>query len=80
MSNSVQQMIDVYATEKDADITCYFGKISRDQTDYIIDTCRDRKLRKNISLLLTTAGGDPDAAYIISRCFQQAYKTRKTGA
>ncbi|MFO3135500.1 hypothetical protein SCS07_02675 [Legionella pneumophila serogroup 1] len=78
MTNDIQQMIDDYAKEQDADIACYFGNISRDLADVVIDTCRNRKLRKNIILLLTTHGGDPNAAYIISRCFQQAYKTRKT--
>lgn len=79
MSNEIQEAIDSYAREQDADIACYFGNISRDLTNYIIDTCRTRKLRKNIILLLNTHGGDPNAAYIISRCFQQAYKTRKKG-
>ena len=77
MTENIQSIIDNYAITQDADIAFYFGEISRDLADNIINACRTRKLRKNIVLLLTTHGGDPNAAYIIARCFQQAYKTHK---
>lgn len=35
-----------------------------------------KKLKKNILLILTTKGGDPDAAYRFSRCLQEAYKLK----
>jgi hypothetical protein len=71
----IQAVIDKYANDNNTDILGYFGQITRNADDYIIDLCRNRKLRKNILLVLATLGGDPNAGYRIARCLQEAYKT-----
>lgn len=77
MDEEIQKQVNAYADEHDTDIVVYLGEISRGPDDDIIDKCRERKLRKNITLFLSTIGGDPNAAYRIAKCFQKAYKTRK---
>ncbi|MCA0404372.1 MAG: SppA protein [Proteobacteria bacterium] len=77
MDEEIQKQVNTYADEHDTDIVVYLGEIARGPDDYIIDKCRERKLRKNITLFLSTIGGDPNAAYRIAKCFQKAYKTRK---
>ncbi len=52
----------------------YNSGISRPFDDEIIAECCTRRRRTNLTLLLTTEGGDPDAAYRIARCFQDHYK------
>ena len=42
--------------------------------DAIIQQCSGLARRKNVILLLVTEGGDPDAAFRISRCFQNMYE------
>lgn len=75
MTSDPFQAIHEYSAKNDTDIALYYGDIARQQANNIIDICRNRKLRKNLILILSTHGGDPNAAYKISRCFQIAYKT-----
>jgi hypothetical protein len=79
MAEDVFTPIIKYANQFDTDVALYYGEISRNKADQIIDACRERKLRKNIMLILITHGGDPNAAYKMSRCFQIAYKTIERG-
>lgn len=75
-SPDFQQSVDAVAEALDADIVTYFGDVIRGEDNFLIDQCRTRQLRKNVLLLLATYGGDPNAAYRISRAFQEAYNTR----
>lgn len=77
MANDIQEKIDSLAAEMDADIVTYFGDIKREEDVYLIKKCGQRRLRKNLLLLLTTYGGDPNAAFRIARCFQSTYKTKE---
>jgi hypothetical protein len=58
----------------ETDLVAYFGPIRRPFDDDFIAMFESRPgLHKNIVLCLTTLGGDPDAAYRISRCLQRMY-------
>lgn len=65
---------NVLADATDSDMFLYNSGISRPFDDEIIAECCTRRRRTNLTLLLTTEGGDPDAAYRIARCFQDHYK------
>lgn len=71
----MQDVIDAYAKKHDTDIVIYLGEVTRPEDEYLIKQCKRRRKRKNILLILTTYGGDANAAYRISRCFQEAYQT-----
>jgi len=58
----------------DTDVFFYNSSIYRPWDDQIIAAACDRKRRTNITMLLVTGGGNPDAAYRIARCFQSLYK------
>jgi len=81
MADSVQEKIDRYAEKMDADIVICAGPINPGDDEYIIKECEKRQgenqLRRNIFLILMTHGGDPNAAYRIGRCFQEAYKAKQ---
>lgn len=68
-------LVNQYSKDNDCDIIIYYGDILDGKDDFIIEECRRRKLRKNVLLLLSTRGGDPNAGYRIARCLQEAYKT-----
>jgi hypothetical protein len=57
------------------DVFLYNGDIARWQDRNVIRLCRGRERKRNVLLVLVTDGGDPDAAYRISRCFQDHYET-----
>lgn len=73
--DDIKQDIENYSNANDTDIICYFGEIKRDTDDFIINECRKRKLRKNVLLIISTYGGDPNAGYRFARCLQEAYRT-----
>jgi hypothetical protein len=59
----------------DADIFLYTGAIERAGSVMVMETVEGLKpRRRNGVLILTTAGGDADAAFIIARQFKRAYK------
>ncbi|WP_434684969.1 SDH family Clp fold serine proteinase [Pseudanabaena minima] len=67
----IQSVID----ELDADAFLYSADISEENADKLIQTIRDQSpKRENVVLILSTYGGDPDAAYRIARILKQAYK------
>lgn len=70
----VKKLANEIGEESNADILVYNGQIARDLDRDLILKCRARRRRENLLLLLVTEGGDPDAAYRISRCFQTKYK------
>jgi hypothetical protein len=59
----------------DTELYVYFGPIRRPYDDDVIESFGKRagKLRKNIVVMLSTLGGDPDAAYRICRCIQRHF-------
>lgn len=70
----VKDMANTIAAEMDADVLLYNAGFSRPLDDQLIRQLRTRRRRENILLLLITEGGDPDAAYRISRALQDNYK------
>jgi hypothetical protein len=57
----------------DTDLYAYYGPIRRPYDDELIGEFEGRSKRKNLILMLTTYGGDPDAAYRIARSLQRSY-------
>lgn len=56
-----------------ADILLFNAPIERPGDRHLIKRCQSRKCRPNLFMILLTAGGDPDAAYRISRSLQSHY-------
>jgi len=63
----------VSADYDDADVLIYIGPVHRPKDDVIIDACAEKKSRTNALLYIATFGGDPDAAYRITRALQRHY-------
>jgi hypothetical protein len=62
------------SASKDSDIYLYNAGINREAVE--VFCCQLRSIvpkRKNAFLILTTTGGDPDAAFLMARCLQRAY-------
>ena len=57
----------------DTDILMFNAPIERPRDRRIIKLLSARKCRPNLLMILVTNGGDPDAAYRISRCIQNHY-------
>ena len=68
-----RHLADRVAKKKNTDIVLYNGEISRPDDQEFIEACVNRSKRMNVTLILVTNGGDPDAAYRISRCLQSNY-------
>ncbi len=71
----LEALAKLFADEAQTDLLVYNGDILRDHDARFIATCRGRERNENVLLVLVTEGGDPDAAYRISRCLQESYKT-----
>lgn len=72
--------VRLVADELDVDVFVYVGNLQRGSDDELIELCRRRARRKNVLLVLTTRGGDPNAAYRIARCLQDSYSPRRASA
>lgn len=70
---AVETAARAVAEAHDADIFIMNSPIRRDMDDEFIDLVDARKVRPNVLLLLTTEGGDPNAAYRIMRHLQRTY-------
>lgn len=65
---------DAVARELHSDILLYNGPLNRDSCIELMELCKNRKRRPGLLFLLTSEGGDPDAAYRIGRGLQYAYE------
>ncbi len=79
MSNSpieknIMSAANCVAEKLKADVLLYNGPIQRFVDKDLIAECIARRKREKVLLILVTTGGDPDAAYRISRCLQMQYK------
>src|SRR5215210_636420 len=77
MVDEITHWANQVATEQDADVLLYNGEISWDWTpnENVIDMCKCcAQNRPNVVIILVSHGGDPDAAYRISRCLQHNYQ------
>lgn len=59
--------------QHDADVMLYNGTIGEPHDHRLVDTVVARRRRNKVCLILTTYGGDANAAYRIARCLQQHY-------
>lgn len=73
-SPNVAEIATEIADNNDTDIFLYNAEVTRSSSRKILDEMRDYRRRTNILLILVTEGGDPDAAYRISRCLQNHYQ------
>lgn len=60
-------------TGRDTDMFSYSGPIYPDEVNRFITFALERVRRKNVGLILTTYGGDADAAYRLARYLQGFY-------
>lgn len=60
--------------DRDTDIFVYCGEITFDLFDVFYDFVHPKKHGNNAYLILTTPGGDADAAYRVARYFRSNYK------
>jgi hypothetical protein len=73
MSDIMSVFKDI-SQKQDADIFLFNAKINNANADELINQIRSvKKRKKNIILVLTTNGGDPDAGYRIVRIIKQYY-------
>lgn len=68
------ELADAVAQEQEADVLLYAGPIEYPRDEKVIDLCGGRSRRDRVILVLSTLGGDADAAYRIGRCLQRNYK------
>jgi hypothetical protein len=69
----IKDAANCIAEKYDTDVFLYNSGISRPFDQEIIAECSKREKRTNVTLVLITEGGNPDAAYRIARCFQEEY-------
>ncbi len=74
LKNGLAGLADAVAGERGADVLLYAGPIAYPRDDEVIDLCKCRSRRENVVLVLSTFGGDADAAYRIARCLQRSFK------
>ena len=71
LANSVQEI----TSELEADIFLYSAAISDVNADKLINEIKQTlPKRNNVALIMTTYGGDPDAAFRIARYLRRKYK------
>lgn len=66
--------IDYLSQTLDADLFLFSGPINRSGAELLRKQVEIAPRRKNAALILTTYGGDPDAAFIIARTLQTSYE------
>lgn len=67
-------IIRMVTEDLDADIFVYSGELHRDGADGFLDIVDRANSRPNVLLVLSTPGGDADAAYIIARYLKREYE------
>lgn len=73
--NAFQKLVKKVSDHYDSDIIVFVGPIDRPYDDNFIRRVQNYKRRTNVLMVLTTLGGDPNAAYRMARCLQEQYKT-----
>lgn len=71
--DKLRVLANEYAEANDTDFAVYFGDMVRPRDEFLIDSCRQRRRRKNLLLMLATRGGDAGVAYRLGRAFQKLY-------
>ena len=76
-TNQIADTVQAAAEESDAEVYLYFGGLDRPSDDAMMDACPEEPARPNALLLLETFGGDPDAAYRITRYLKTCHSNGK---
>lgn len=70
----LQDCIKDISDQHQADLLLYSADIDEENADKLIEAVRKKSSRRsNVVLILASYGGDPDAAYRITRFLKQAY-------
>jgi hypothetical protein len=72
-AKKMQELAEKVAAERNADVILYSGPVGEPNDHNMVDQCMKRRRRPNAVLILTTYGGDANAAYRIARCLQHNY-------
>lgn len=76
MFENLAPIADSLSKELDSDFLLVSGPIDYEMQDCVIEQLKERtSKKKNLTFLLCTPGGSADAAYRISRAFQDQYET-----
>ena len=75
LAEKAERLATVVAEDLDADIYLFSGPIRRPLDASCIEACMQPNRRGNAFLIISTYGGDPDAAYRIARSFHRSYKS-----
>lgn len=70
----VTDAANAVAAALDADVILFNSGFERGIDDELIAQIRERHRRKAVMLIIVSSGGNPDAAYRISRCLQDSYE------
>lgn len=74
-NQSIRSCIENISRELDANIFLYSASITDSHADKLIQEIRKvSQKKKNVALVMTTYGGDPDAAYRIARYLKRKYE------
>lgn len=73
-SDVAEHPVAVVERELDADILLYNGPIDYESFYQLLDYTKAARKRPNVLLILSTRGGNADAAYRIARCLTSRYK------
>ena len=68
-----QVAADTIAEATNSDVLFINASIYRPLAAEVRELCRNRRRRKNVTLILVTHGGDAGAAYRMARCLQDSY-------
>lgn len=71
----VQRIFSTIGAERDTDLIIFRSRIDYHTARQFTEKIAERRpRRKNVGVVLTTFGGDPDAAYRMGRALQDAYE------
>ena len=70
----IQAVVATVEAALEADLLIYNGTLNEDDVETTIQTVIGRRRRKNVLLILTTYGGDPDSAYMLARTLHRSYE------
>lgn len=70
-------IVQAAAEESDAEVYLYFGDLGRPFDETMMDACPREPARPNALLFLETFGGDPGAAYRITRYLKASHSNGK---
>lgn len=74
LNPAAQALADKIGNAAEADLLLYNARVNRGHQERLLQILNSRRRRANVLLLLLSEGGDPHAAYKISRSLQALYQ------